>query len=102
MNFIEITDESGSRKFELQVEVKIPCSEEEKRIYKVNTKFPEGIILPYVCECNFSDGGIFYYASEHYYHHYPFPCPFSVPFLSLEKAKEFVVNQAMKAGLKFL
>ena len=100
MNFIEETNEFGHKSFNLQVELKIPCSEEEKRIYGVDSKFPERIWLPSIFQAKFYDGGIFYYAREHYYLNSDFPLP--VPFSNLDKAKEYLIEQAKKAKLKFL
>lgn len=88
MVFLE-KEQDGIKIWELQIETKILCSEEERRIYGVEYKMNPEARNPFVAEQEFADTGKYYVARGRNY--WPL---YSNPFFKdLEKAKEFLIER---------
>lgn len=79
------------KRWELEVDLKIPCSEEEKRIYGVEFKLDPNVRKPFIVEQEFADGGNYYVVFSNIYNSDLRRC-----FKSLEKAKEFLIKEYIK------
>jgi len=77
--------QDGSKMWEYEIDSKIPCTEEEKKIYGVDFKNDLRARNPIIVERKFSDEGIFYEVYMGYMNSIP-------PFRDLLKAQEYVVN----------
>lgn len=89
MIFLE-KEEYGFRKWELQINQRIPCTDEEKKIYGVESKIDINVQAPYVVEMNFSDGGKFYEIGVRTHNYSNLSGSY---FKDLEKAQEFLVER---------
>lgn len=75
----------GCKMWEYEINSKIPCTEEEKKIYEVEFKNDLRARNPVIIERKFSDDGIFYEVYMGYMNSTP-------PFRDLLKAQEYVVK----------
>lgn len=72
----------------MQIETKIPCTEEEKRIYGVEFKTEGNKYKPSIVEQKFADDGEYYTV-----HSGTWNCYSNHIYKSLDKAKEFLIEQ---------
>lgn len=88
MNFIE-KKLYGNKIWELQLDIIIPCTEEEERIYGVKFKKAINRKPPYIVKKFFADGGEYYEAISDCLH----IVSVNSYFKSLEKAQEFLIKE---------
>lgn len=82
-------EKHGQTFWELQIETKTPCTEEEKKIYGVEFKIDPDQKKPYILELNFADGGKFYRIFSGVYY-----TSFGNPnFKKLDEAKKFLIKE---------